>query len=219
VPFGVVPTITSITETDWTIDGNWTTEMGASDLQPADWLNDQWGPAARDLISSSNFGSEVKLDTVKVYPIRTPDGHAQPAFPYAHGSPITLAYTGTHPSGSGSNQVPAQISAVTSLRSHQVGPKGRGRVFLPPFPVSMLTAGTLTSTARDSIAAALQTFLEACYLDGSGPGGVWARPVVTGAPYLNYSTVSQVSVDSIPDTQRRRRKSLVGSRSTITLAT
>lgn len=209
--FTVVPQNVSRTETSWTINGNWRCESGVDDLDVGDWLNDQLGPSARTLIASANFGSEVQLDAIKVYPISSPSGDAAAAVPYTQGSPITLAYTGTKPSGTGTNQVPSQISCVASLRTSQVGARGRGRIFLPPFPVANLTAGTLTSAAATNLANAVRVFLEGSKIPMPGPGGVQVAPVITGAPFTAYAQINQCRVDTIPDTQRRRRKNLVGT--------
>jgi hypothetical protein len=216
VPFGVVAHNTSRVESDWTINGNWTTEMGASDLDVGDWLNDQVAPAAVTMLTSSNFSSQVRLDAIKAYPIRTPDGHAQPAIPYATGSPMALEFTGTHPVGAGSGALPPQVSAVASLRTSQVGRRGRGRCFLPALPVGYLASGTLDGSAASGIATAFATFLGSCALNGTGPGGVWVQPVVTGGTYTDYSVVDLVRVSTILDTQRRRRKSLVGTNHDVT---
>lgn len=143
VPFGVVAANHNIVETDWTISGNWTTEMGVSDLNPADWLNDQICPAAKALITSANFSSDVQLDAALVYPIRSPDGKVQPAIPYSQGSPVRADFTGTKPSGGGAQSVPLQISCAAGLRTSQTGRRGRGRMFLPPAPNSYLGNGLL----------------------------------------------------------------------------
>lgn len=208
IPFGVVAANHNAVEANWTISGNWTTEMGITDLNPADWLNDQICPAAKALISSVNFSSDVQLDAALVYPIRSPDGKVQPAIPYSQGSPVRADFTGTKPSGGGAQSVPLQISCAAGLRTSQTGRRGRGRMFLPPAPNSYLGNGFWTSAAVSALSTAVKVFVEALRLDGNGPGGVYASPCITGAPFTAYSLVNQLRIDNIPDTQQRRRRSL-----------
>jgi hypothetical protein len=213
VPFDVVSDVGSITATDWTVTSNWSTEMGASDLNVTNWLDEQWGPAVHAFIESSHFGSEVRVDAVKVYPIAMDDsvGRAVPPPGIISATPATLLFTGTHPSGGGSTMLPLQVSTVASLRTLQSGRKGRGRMFLPPGVTADLTAGTLLSTATAALGNAMVTLLEAVSLSGVGAGGVWVCPCVTGGTHDAYGLVKSVWVDSIPDTQRRRRRSLIGT--------
>lgn len=214
-PFQVVSANIARTETSWTINGNWRPEQGTDDLDVGDWLNDQVGPAVRSFIASAIFGSEVQLDTIKVYPVASPTGETAAAVPYTQGSPITLTYTGTRPSGTGTAQVPAQIACVASLRTSQVGPRGRGRIFLPPFPVAALTAGTILSATATTIATSVKTMLEASKIPYGTAANVQVAPVITGGFYTDYAMITAVKVDTIPDTQRRRRKKLVGTVQTV----
>lgn len=208
VPFGVVATNHNIIETDWTITGNWTTEMGVSDFNPADWLNDQVAQAAIDFLKAGIMATSVQLDSLLVYPIRSPDGKAQPAIPYSQGSPIRCDYSGTRPVGIGGTGAPLQISCAAGLRTAQVGRRGRGRMFLPQIASVLMPGGTFTTGNALTIAGTVKDFLEACRTDGSGPGGVWCAPCVTGAPFSEYALINQCRVDTIPDTQNRRRRSL-----------
>lgn len=210
IPFGVVAANHNIVETGWTITGNWTTEMGVSDLNPADWLNDYIAPAASGLIASANFSSDVQLDAALVYPIRSPDGVVQPAIPYSQGSPVRCDYTGTKPSGTGAQSLPLQISCAAGLRGSQVGRRGRGRMFLPASPVSYMGNGLWTSGAVTALSTAMKGFIEGTRLDGNS-GGVFATPCITGLPFTAYSLIQQIRLDNIPDTQQRRRRSLAGT--------
>lgn len=217
VPFGVVAANHNIVETGWTITGNWTTEMGVSDLNPADWLNDNICPAAAGLIGGSIFGADVQLDACLVYPIRSPDGKVQPAIPYSQGSPVRADFTGTKPSGGGSQTAPLQIACAAGLRTAQTGRRGRGRMFLPAPPVSNLSNGLFSAAAMTAYGSQIKAFIESIKLQSGGGGGVWAVPVITGAPFTAYSVVNQLRVDNVPDTQQRRRRSLIGTPSNTTI--
>lgn len=217
VPFGVVAASTNIVETNWTITGNWTTEMGVSDLQPADWLNDQLAPAAATFFANVNFPITNRLKSILVYPIRTPDGKVQPAVPYSQGSPIRLDWTSAFVVGGGGTPLPLQTTPVFSLRTNNPGRRGRGRMFMPPLNTGAMANGRIATATVTSLAAAFKVFIEACRLDGSGPGGVYASPCVTGAPYVDAGLVTSLVLDDVLDTQQRRHRGLLPVKSTTTI--
>lgn len=199
-------------ETNWTITGNWYLEMGVSDLDPADWLHDQIMPAVIALIGGTGFfSSDMYVTGVRVYPIGA-DGRVAPAAPFATGTPCLLVpKTDTVADGQVAGQMlPPQVAVVASLRTPQIGPGGRGRIFLPALAVSASsTGGSVNATVRANLAAAVANFLEDSSLDGA-PAPL-TRPCIVpaaqSAPSV-YAIVSQVRVGSVFDTQRRRRRSV-----------
>lgn len=207
----IVESVVSRTETDWDIDGIWRGELGVNDFNPGDFLNDQAGPAADALISNAIFASDVQLDALKLYPISTPAGKVAAPAGYAQGAPVVLAYTGTKPSGTGSQGLPPQDTVVASLRTAQTGRRGRGRMYLPSFDRAAMSNLVISSTVANSTASAMKAFLEALTLDGSA-SGVWCAPIVTGAPYTAYGLVNTVQVGNVVDTQQRRRANITETR-------
>lgn len=206
--FQVVARNRSINLPGYTVEGNWTTETGISDLDPVDWLADQVGPAFRDLISSANFASDVQLDTIKVYPIARDTGKVEPAPPYSQGTPVTLTYkAGSHPSGGGSQGLPLNCSVVASLRTDQIGRKGRGRMYLPPSPTSYMSNLALSSAGQSAIATSMRLMLESLRLNVS-TDGVWVFPIVTGGNYRDYAMVKRVLIGNVVDSQNRRRRGI-----------
>lgn len=209
VPFDVVALNQSVAEPTYTITSNWTTEMGITDLDPVSWIEDQLRPAAAALVGSNLFSLNIRLRSILVYPIRSPDGRVEPAPPYLQGSPARLDYTSGFPVGTGTASIlPLQNSIVSSLRTQQVGRRGRGRMFLPGPVAGNLLNGRLNAGVPASYATAMKNFLEACRLDGNGAGGVYVAPCVTGAPFSDYALINQVRVGDVVDTQRRRRAGL-----------
>lgn len=207
--FNVVALNQTVTEPTYSISSNWTTEMGISDLDPVSWLNDQIRPAAAAYIGKANlFAGVVRLDSILVYPIRSPDGRVEPAPPYAQGSPCRLDYTGSNPTGAVAGVIPPQVTAVASLRTSQVGRRGRGRMFVPPFGTAGNNSGRVSPSAIAALGEATKEFLEGCRVS-AGTGGVNVYPVVTGAPFINYAMINQCRVGDVFDTQQRRRRSLV----------
>lgn len=209
----VVPLVARATnrnETDCTITGNWTTELGINDFDPADYLFNEARPAFDTWLGSSFFPSSTRLRTLKIYPIRSPDGKVEPAPPFATGTPVVLTWKGgSEPlGGGGSSRAPLQIAMVASHRTGQVGRPGRGRMFLPtPGPAFIGADGLLSVGTPAAVATAQKTLLESLQLS-FGVGGISCYPIVTGGTFTKYAMINQVRVGNVPDTQRRRRRAL-----------
>lgn len=200
-------------ETNWTITGNWHLAGPAlATISADDWLNDQLAPAAATMIASSRFSNLVRLRRIDVYPIGT-NGKAVPAPPYSAGTPVSLVWkTSVEPKGTGTGSImPLQISCVASWRTQQVGRRGRGRVFLPPFTVAALTADArFASSLPDEVAGLCSNWLTDSAVD-SGVSSTYIDAIVTGSPWNSYAKINNVRVGNVPDTQRRRRRQLVES--------
>lgn len=204
-----VSTVISRDETNWTIEGNWLLEMGANDLNPGDWLNDQLAPALVTFFGTGVFASLAYIQRIRVYPIDS-TGHVAPAAPFATGTPCTLTFkTETVCDGGGSAALcPPQISVVASLRTAQVGRSSRGRMFLPALDAQEMQAnGTFGTTNANTMAGYVSTFLESVQLDGTS-SGAWALPAVVPTNWESYALVNSVRVGDVYDTQRRRRRAL-----------
>jgi len=207
------PTTINRTETHWTIQGNWEINLAPSHFSPDDYLNDIVAPAWTAFLGGTPCSSHLKTRQIKLSPIVAPLGHLSPAPPYLSGTPCVLDYTSAYPEGgSGSNLIPLQNSFAVSLRSPQPGRRGRGRMFMPPMTTAALgTHGFMDSTQQTNTINSAKAFLEALAWDSTVVGSQHIRPVVTGKPYSSYGVVTQTRLDNIVDTQRRRRRSLVGT--------
>lgn len=205
-----VATSVSRTEASWTIDGNWAIDLGGgSTFNADDWLNDQVAPAVTTWFNQTTHNNGARILEARVYPIGS-DGKAIPAPPYAVGSPMRLNWTGSYPAGAGASGIqPLQNALVVSHRTPQVGRRGRGRMFLPALSSTIIGTDGLVGTTPRNLAASKQvTFLESIsYLDALTEW--FLIPIVTGAPWTQYSRITGVQVGNVPDTQRRRRNALV----------
>lgn len=225
-PIGSLPTDVDVanfpvnrTETNWTIQGNWTIDLPlGAQFSPDDWLNDQVAPAASTLFSNNRFGGQLRLLRLDVAPINE-FGAYIPAPPFAHGTPMSLVWTSSVPAGTATTACPPQCAVVASLRTAQVGRQGRGRVYLPMIPSGswLEQTGLLTPTNRGNYASAVAAFLTACTIDDTGTGGPAVTPIVTGSGYQNYATINAVRVGDVVDTQQRRRRQIPEQFSTVTL--
>ena len=196
------------TETDWTISGNWwmAGPGGLQHFSPDDYLNDQAGPAfATWMATSLCFAGHARLRQLRLYPIGS-NGKSVPAAPYAAGSPCTLIYTTIPEGGVAGDALPPQNTVVASHRTSQVGRKGRGRMFLPVSATGQVEKGVLKDASRAAILANQVDLLEALAVTGTSS----TRPSVIGAPWTSYAFINSVIVDTAVDTQRRRRKDVIG---------
>lgn len=198
----------SRTEADWTISGNWWIQHLLAHVSPDDYLNDQVAPAWAAFLGGADYSAHAVTHQIKLAVIGT-NGKEVPAPPYAVGTPCLLTYTSSAPTGgSGGNMLPLQNTVAHSLRTDQIGRRGRGRMFMPSLTVAALDAhGFVSSSQLSNMRDNLVAFCEALKL-GSG-GGPYIRPIVTGHPWTTAGLVSSVRVGNVVDTQRRRRRSLV----------
>lgn len=201
------------TETNWRIQGNWSIEGGVNDLDPADYLNDNVMPAVEAFIETSTMlNIALQLRQVRLYPIGAPDGHVVPAPPYAQGTPVVGTWTGTLPvGGTSGGMMPPDAAAVVSLRTQQIGRRGRGRIYIPGLHVGVMETssnrGVMTSAWCTLLAGATKTLLEnlqIAVLDD----GFDVRPMITGSPYVDYALINSARVGNLVDGQRRRKRSI-----------
>jgi hypothetical protein len=196
-------------EADWTINGNWTANVGLNQFQPDDYLNDQAAPAWTDFMAAAHLSNQVRLRSLELYPIGSPTGHVVPAAGFSQGTPATLTWTSSYPTGGESGtQLPPQNSIAVSWKTQQVGARGRGRIFLPSSTSAALSQAHVSSGAQSDIATAGAQFINALSYAGTGGTSAHVAPIVTGSPFENYGRIIQVGVGSIMDTQRRRRNRL-----------
>lgn len=208
-----VATTIARTETDWTINGNWSIDgPGLLAFDPGDFLNDVVAPALIDWVPNMHFWQKVRLRSVQLLPIGSPSGNAVPALPYSVGTPCTLEWTSAYPVGIGSTApLPLQNSVVISHRTQQVGSAGRGRMFLPVCTSGDTSATRLSNTAIADMLVDHVTFLQALTWTASGldPNRAHTAPIVTGGLFREYARINKIRIGNVIDTQRRRRNRLV----------
>lgn len=176
---------------------------GIQDFSPRSWLEDHLIPAAETYFSTGSFSTQLMLETIKVSAIESPTGHV------IDGQTV-LATSSAPVSGSTTGLLPLQCATVASFRTGRIGRRGRGRIYLPAqSPNAMDTHGRLTGSYCNDVVSNTVTFLQDMSMHGAGLSTVEIRPCVTGSPYTDYGTITEVLVGDVVDTQRRRRDRLV----------
>lgn len=188
-----------------TADWSWG-ELTGPVVNPISYLQNQGVPAWAALIGASVVSSNVLLKDVRLYPMQG-DGRA-------FESRVAIASIDTPvPGGRSGDMLPPQTAIVGSWRTRRPGPKGRGRIYLPATTESGTDSdGRMQGTMQGDAADALQAFLEALTVETAFPTGSHVRPIVTGDPWTQYAVITSLDVGNIFDTQRRRRRSLVETR-------
>lgn len=107
--------------------------------------------------------------------------------------------------GTSTTPHPNQICLVATLRTATASRNARGRMYLPTNGIQMAAAGGIVPTGSvPAIADALAALFTA--QQGSGDHvSVVSQTLSTTYPVLT------VSMDNIPDTQRRRRNKMIGT--------
>lgn len=155
-------------------------------------------PSIRDVISSSMTLSfiEVFMYDVVPNPAGVPAFKRQIALGPAQ---VAFAINGTEPGG----PMPPQVSVVVSFKSQVSSRRRRGRIFLPPPPITAVNAnGTLTDAYRTEIESVFPDWVNA--VGDSSP--LFAQPtqIIQSLAGGDHVAVSSIDVRNRVDTQRRR---------------
>ena len=191
------------------VHSEWKWTSGVNNvMDPTVYLHDTAGPAWADFMAATAISAHVQLDELRLYPMES-NGKAFDS------RVAVLTYDSPPVGGRGSDVVPTELSVVSSLRTNRPGPKGRGRIYLPPTSSSGIAATSLVNgTMVGDQADATATLMSDLAVESVSPTGTHMRPIVTGKPWTQYAVITSVDVGNIFDAQRRRRRSLEETRET-----
>lgn len=117
--------------------------------------------------------------------------------------------------GTGPSTHPPQTAVVASLRTALPGRSGRGRLYLPATGLGLQSTLQMTETQATNIATAVKTWVSdlAATATAAYPApGPLHLFVVHSKKNNTAQDVSAIQVDTVLDSQRRRRDKLVGTR-------
>jgi hypothetical protein len=192
-----------------TADWKWEV-LGGPVVNPVQYLHDQAAGAWADFISAVVVSSKVTLNELRLYPMQG-DGNA------FESRVAVCTYDTPVPGGRSGDMLPPQVSVVVSWRTARPGPKGRGRIYTPASTVSGVASdGLVLGTMQGDLADAAQTLLEDLSFAGVGPTSTHIYPIVTGHPWTQFARILRLDVGNVADTQRRRRRQLVETRTSRT---
>lgn len=137
--------------------------------------------------------AEVTLDTVTGYQYQGTSKAAVQAEIPANGLP-------TH---TNAVKLPNQVAAVLSLRTGLPGRARRGRMYIPVLAAAMLTGGKVDTTLVNGLSNGLATSWGTFNSSGNG------KVCVCSQSLSQLIQITDVIVDNVLDTQRRRRDKVV----------
>lgn len=212
-PIGTFPANWTVTpDSRQHTNGNWDTTtqfavegVGDFTFDPQSYMEDYVQPSAEALWSTGTISNQVKLTTLKLSPIGSNGKVVQ------RRTVESVANTDIHGTTGGAI-MPPQNSIAVSTRTNVIGPRGRGRFFLPPTASAVLTTyGRLTTAFQTDVVTNCVAFIEGLKFDGLLSGDAHVKAVVTGSPWVNYGAITELRCGDVVDTQRRRRGQLVES--------
>lgn len=204
------PAEVSRVETNWGIESSFTMKGTiGSRFDPADYLNDQAGPAVAAFIAAPNVVHDnVRVDRLLLYGYedarvaQTPIGPARAELTWK---------TPNRPDGAAAGvALPTETAVCVSLRTPVNGRRGRGRIYLPQHTASNLSSdfdGRLKPATTTAIANETVTFLRALTYSGLPPG-YHVDPIVTGGTFQRFGRITSVQVGDVLDSQSRRRRQI-----------
>ncbi len=200
--FDVDPVAVHRDETDWTIDSSWNAGLGLSGpFAIDDWMNDTVLPATVDFFTSGWFNEHGYCNHVKASPINTSGAVVE-------GRTCIAEFKSPPPQGTNSSGLlPLENTVVASWSTPNIGPKGKGRIYLPYVSKNQIdTSGRLDAGAAAAILGDVVTFLEGIAQTGAILADKWLLPIVTGGAYTQFGQITSSRVGNVVDTQRRRRR-------------
>ena len=111
--------------------------------------------------------------------------------------------TGSQPTGSASSvSLPFEVAQALTLQTDHRGPSGRGRLYMPPYGVGYMGSdGRFTTATGQIIGKFLGDVFDAMTASSS------LVPVIVSRRRIILNEVKEILVGSVPDSQRRRRRS------------
>lgn len=166
----------------------------------ADFISSAWSTTASPATPlSARIGSEGNLDQCRLYAYAT-EGATQAG--------TVGVSSGAAVAGTTSPIMPPQVAIVASLRTDFPGRSNRGRVYIPNRTAVLSTDGQVTASVCTAVATAVANFLSLARTRTVRGGNL--VPIVDSSTAPD-TEVTRVTVDSILDTQRRRRDKLVAA--------
>lgn len=167
-------------------------------LWAAKWAINNGGPAA----ATNVFSAAVRYTEVGVVQLeKTGDDVNQ-----ADQTQWWMWPTGTGPTGTGAT-LPFEVACAVTLQTDVRGPRGRGRMYLPP-----MSAGNIETTGLFADAAALSAGnLVQAFCQSVVDNTPW-EPLVVSRTHQVLNRVTSVNCGVVPDSQRRRRRSQAEAR-------
>lgn len=190
---------------DWGNPGADPTTSEADALTLAETMATAWSTIfATPLLTA--FSADVSYQEVGVVELNQsdPGGDVTESF----GTQWFMYPTGSRPTGgSGSTSLPYEVACCVSLQTDHRGPSGKGRFYLPPFSKDGITNhGLFNMGVVSPVVVAVGAYIDNIKASTS------LKPIVVSRTKKILNEVTSITCGIVPDSQRRRRRSLSEAR-------
>lgn len=181
-----------------------TLNFGQTSAPTQDQVDHAWTAGAA-FYGSSLFSTAVQLTQAKLgLYVAVPPSAKYPNGTWAVSGEVVV-HVGSVWGTTGAPYFPWQIATTVTLRSTERGPKGRGRIYLPPTNQGIDgSTDRYTAAQTLSINTDFSTLAEALM----ATDGADLSPLVIASRPGGNIRVNGCQVGDVPDTQRRRRNAL-----------
>jgi hypothetical protein len=190
---------------DWGKPGDDPTTSEGDALTLADLLAGQWSTImATSLLTA--FSPDVVYTEVGVVELNQSDPGGDVTESY--GTQWSMYPTGSRPTGgSATTSLPYEVACAVSTQTDHRGPSGKGRFYLPPFSKDAITNhGLYNMGVVSPVIVAIGNFID------SIKGSEDLVPIVVSRKHRILNEIKSINVGIVPDSQRRRRRSLSEAR-------
>ena len=189
----------------WGLPGDDPDLSEAEALEFAETLATEWATAMAAAFESC-WTSDVKYTEVGVVQLNQDDAGGDVTESY--GTQWFMYPGGSIPTGSAAGfTLPYEVSCCVSLQTDQRGARGKGRFYLPPFVVTTMAVHGLFNVGMvNGNVGHIGTYIDS--VKGLTPH----VPLVVSRKFKVLNEVKSINVGVVPDSQRRRRRSLSEAR-------
>jgi hypothetical protein len=181
----------------------WFMPDGSGEI-PAD--NDAAAAALANILASGSW--TTYRDTLKTYLTSDSAITGLKLYCYPTGGPSSPAIAEVAISVAGTSSgtaLPLQCTLVASLRTGQSGRSYRGRIYLPTVGVTLPANHQISDAVTLATANMVWDFIDGMITESILDGGDGLLAVVVSTQLSAKTPITSVVVDSVVDTQRRRR--------------
>lgn len=195
----------------WAVTINFGGDLAPNPADPdhnvdiADAVSDFWA----GLQSTNTYCDQWRIIGHKWNFIDTDGNYVTPQSPNTMLYPTPLTGSNTNPP-----TMPPQVALAVTLNTTYVGKSYTGRFFLPPSTAALEDGAVIPSATCSGVADNVRDFLDAMNTLGSFGGWGTGSAIVASSKGFN-NAVTGVRVGNRYDTQRRRRRQLYESYSTV----
>lgn len=190
---------------DWGNPGADPTTSEADGLALAETMATAWSTTMAASMTSA-FSPDVVYQEVGVVELNQSDPAGDVTESW--GTQWFMYPTGSRPTGgAASTSLPYEVSCCVSTQTDQRGARGKGRFYLPPFSKDGITVhGLFNMGIVSPVIVAIGNYIDNIKASES------LKPIVVSRKFRVLNEITSITCGVVPDSQRRRRRSISEAR-------